>query len=38
MQLEIKDRNGEAVDLRTAAFALAIKRVATVALVRGIWP
>ncbi len=38
MQIEIKDRNGEAVDLRTAAFALAIKRVATVALVRGIWP
>jgi glutamate dehydrogenase (NAD(P)+) len=38
MQIEIKDRNGEAVDLRTAAFALAIKRVAAVALVRGIWP
>jgi len=38
MQLEIKDRHGAAVDLRTAAFALAIKRVATVALARGIWP
>ncbi len=38
MQIEIKDRHGEAVDLRTAAFALAIKRVAAVALVRGIWP
>jgi glutamate dehydrogenase (NAD(P)+) len=38
MQLEIKDRHGENVDLRTAAFALAIKRVAAVALVRGIWP
>src|SRR5205085_371109 len=31
MQLEIKDRNGANVDLRTAAFALAIKRVAMVA-------
>src|SRR5260370_14936567 len=38
MHLEIRDRNGSSVDLRTAAFALAIKRVATVALVRGIWP
>ena len=38
MQLEIKDRHGESVDLRTAAFALAIKRVATVAMARGIWP
>jgi glutamate dehydrogenase/leucine dehydrogenase len=38
MQLEIKDRHGANVDLRTAAFALAIKRVADVALVRGIWP
>lgn len=38
MQLEIKDRHSVAVDLRTAAFALAIKRVATVALARGIWP
>jgi len=38
MQLEIKDRHGAAVDLRTSAFALAIKRVATVALARGIWP
>ena len=38
MQIEIKDRHGKSVDLRTAAFALAIKRVATPALVRGIWP
>jgi glutamate dehydrogenase (NAD(P)+) len=38
MQLEIKDRHGVAVDLRTSAFALAIKRVATAALMRGIWP
>jgi glutamate dehydrogenase/leucine dehydrogenase len=38
MQLEIKDRHAMSVDLRTAAFALAIKRVAVVALVRGIWP
>jgi len=38
MQIEIKDRHGESVDLRTAAFALAIKRVTSVALVRGIWP
>ena len=38
MQLEIKDRHGAAVDLRTAAFALAIKRVATPAMTRGIWP
>jgi glutamate dehydrogenase (NAD(P)+) len=38
MQLEIKDRHSVAIDLRTAAFALAIKRVATVALARGIWP
>jgi glutamate dehydrogenase (NAD(P)+) len=38
MQLEIKDRHGAEVDLRTAAFALAIKRVTSVALVRGIWP
>ena len=38
MQLEIKDRHGANVDLRTAAFALAIKRVASVATVRGIWP
>jgi glutamate dehydrogenase (NAD(P)+) len=38
MQLEIKDRHGANVDLRTAAFALAIKRVATVATARGIWP
>jgi glutamate dehydrogenase/leucine dehydrogenase len=38
MQIEIKDRHGVEVDLRTAAYALAIKRVATVALARGIWP
>jgi len=38
MQLEIRDRHSESIDLRTAAFALAIKRVATVALARGIWP
>jgi glutamate dehydrogenase/leucine dehydrogenase len=38
MQLEIKDRHGASVDLRTSAFALAIKRVAGVALARGIWP
>ena len=38
MQIEIRDRNGVNVDLRTAAFALAIKRVVGVALVRGIWP
>ncbi len=38
MQIEIRDRHGANVDLRTAAFALAIKRVAGVALVRGIWP
>jgi glutamate dehydrogenase/leucine dehydrogenase len=38
MQIEIKDRHAVAVDLRTAAFALAIKRVAVPALVRGIWP
>ncbi|HSP17299.1 MAG TPA: Glu/Leu/Phe/Val dehydrogenase [Thermoanaerobaculia bacterium] len=38
MQIEIKDRHHVAVDLRTAAFALAIKRVSTVALARGIWP
>ena len=38
MQTEIKDRHQAEVDLRTAAFALAIKRVANVALARGIWP
>jgi glutamate dehydrogenase (NAD(P)+) len=38
MQIEIKDRHGANVDLRTAAYALAIKRVASVATVRGIWP
>jgi len=38
MQIEIKDQHNIAVDLRTAAFAQAIKRVARVALARGIWP
>jgi glutamate dehydrogenase/leucine dehydrogenase len=38
MQIEIKDAHKADVDLRTAAFALAIKRVATVAMARGIWP
>jgi glutamate dehydrogenase/leucine dehydrogenase len=38
MQQEIRDTHGAAVDLRTSAFALAIKRVATIALARGIWP
>jgi glutamate dehydrogenase/leucine dehydrogenase len=38
MQLEIRDRRSESVDLRTSAFALAIKRVAKVAMNRGIWP
>jgi glutamate dehydrogenase/leucine dehydrogenase len=38
MQLEVRDRCGADVDLRTAAFALAIKRVAEVAMHRGIWP
>ena len=38
MQLEIRDRCNASVDLRTAAFALAIKRVATVAQRRGVWP
>ncbi len=38
MQIEIKDRHKADVDLRTAAFALAIKRVAGVAMARGIWP
>jgi glutamate dehydrogenase (NAD(P)+) len=38
MQIEIKDRHGASVDLRTSAFALAIKRVAAVAMTRGIWP
>jgi glutamate dehydrogenase/leucine dehydrogenase len=37
-QIEIKDRYGKDVDLRTSAFATAIKRVATMALARGIWP
>jgi glutamate dehydrogenase (NAD(P)+) len=38
MQQEIRDRKGAGVDLRTSAFALAITRVARVALERGIWP
>src|SRR5258708_5254918 len=38
LQLEIKDRHNTTVDLRTAAFALAIKRVTNVANRRGIWP
>jgi glutamate dehydrogenase (NAD(P)+) len=38
MQLEIKDRHNVNVDLRTSAFALAIKRVSDAALMRGIWP
>ena len=38
MQLEIKDRHNASVDLRTSAFALAIKRVSAAALMRGIWP
>ena len=38
MQLEIRDTRDANVDLRTAAFALAIKKVAKVALERGIWP
>ncbi|HVT02917.1 MAG TPA: Glu/Leu/Phe/Val dehydrogenase [Thermoanaerobaculia bacterium] len=38
MQQEIKDRHAVSVDLRTSAFALAIKRVGTTALARGIWP
>jgi glutamate dehydrogenase/leucine dehydrogenase len=38
MQSEIRETHKVDVDLRTAAFALAIKRVATVAMARGIWP
>src|SRR5687768_17345976 len=38
MQLEIRDTRDVGVDLRTSAFALAIKRVALVAMQRGIWP
>ena len=38
MQTEIRETHGADVDLRTAAFALAIKRVVTVAMARGIWP
>ena len=38
MQVEIRETHNVDVDLRTAAFALAIKRVATVAMARGIWP
>jgi glutamate dehydrogenase/leucine dehydrogenase len=37
-QIEIRDRYSVGVDLRTAAFVTAIKRVASVALARGIWP
>ncbi len=38
MQLEIRDLRSASVDLRTSAFAMAIKKVAKVALERGIWP
>jgi len=38
MQQEIRDRSRTNVDFRTAAFALAIQRVANVAMNRGIWP
>jgi len=38
MQIDIRDRHNARVDLRTAAFALAIQRVASVAMARGIWP
>jgi glutamate dehydrogenase/leucine dehydrogenase len=38
MQLEIRDTRDAGVDLRTSAFALAIKRVAQVAMQRGVWP
>jgi glutamate dehydrogenase (NAD(P)+) len=38
MQLEIRDRCGASVDLRTSAFALAIQRVSAAAIMRGIWP
>lgn len=37
-KIEIQERHAASVDLRTAAFVTAIKRVATVALARGIWP
>ncbi|HUP50349.1 MAG TPA: Glu/Leu/Phe/Val dehydrogenase [Thermoanaerobaculia bacterium] len=37
-QIEIRDRHGVEVDLRTSACALAIGRVAAVAAARGIWP
>jgi glutamate dehydrogenase/leucine dehydrogenase len=37
-QLDIRDRKNAEVGLRTAACALAIRRVARVALDRGIWP
>jgi glutamate dehydrogenase (NAD(P)+) len=38
MQLDLRDARGANVDLRTSAFALAIKRVAQVAQQRGVWP
>jgi glutamate dehydrogenase (NAD(P)+) len=38
MQSNIRARTSKSVDLRTAAFALAIQRVSKVALDRGIWP
>jgi glutamate dehydrogenase (NAD(P)+) len=38
MQAGIRDTRGTNVDLRTSAFALAIRRVAQVATQRGVWP
>jgi glutamate dehydrogenase/leucine dehydrogenase len=38
MQRSIRERQNASVDLRTSAFALAIQRVARVAMERGIWP
>ncbi|HXG59595.1 MAG TPA: Glu/Leu/Phe/Val dehydrogenase [Thermoanaerobaculia bacterium] len=38
MQNSIRSNFGTNVDLRTSAYALAIKRVAEVAMARGIWP
>ncbi|HKR63177.1 MAG TPA: Glu/Leu/Phe/Val dehydrogenase [Thermoanaerobaculia bacterium] len=38
MQRAIRERRGANVDLRTSAFALAIERVAQVAMQRGVWP
>lgn len=37
-QIEIRGRHGVGVDLRPSAFVTAIKRVASVALARRIWP